>query len=959
VGEFHRRQHDGCAAAAALPAAGGADAAAETHSVLATALSATIVGLLVAPLVVHLLVGVDTLRGPLARRLSAALGREVRILGDVHLDLALGPHLEATRVVVGGSPAGPSALAEIGVLHLELDLGRLVLGRVEIDELRVSDVRLHLETDAAGERSWTGPKVPYALRDDDGRIRVAIDTLRFKDAHVIYRDRRSGHGWTLDLSRGGIAGFRGSGSKPVRPLRMHVRGRLGEGTFDVAARLDAPARGEAATNPRALFLKGEVLGGRIGGVGTLSASADGPKLDAVLSTEFEDVAAAARAGGWDLAPLGAMAATARITTTRDRIDRVELATELGNGAFWSSILASVGDARRFRDVAGSLRVGGEDLGVLGALLGWDLDTLGPFAGSASFDDADGRIALRRVALAGGNDGGVKLRVGGDEAEGTRGVPVELRAPDLAALGRALRQPLPPVGPVLARGRFVARDGALGIDQVAITVGRKGRTFAEFTGAVKDVIGARGIDVGGDLVMTDFRWLARSLGGRTPKIGPVRGSLVMSDADGSLGIERLRLERLAGPLQIRIAGSLEDVREMEGIDVTAVVRARNLAAVGEAVGASLPARGPVELSLRVAGSRHMLGTENLALRMGATRVRGSARAAFRPDTRPMLNASLRATTLDLQDVGLGPAAAAATSRRAGAAKTRRARSTGRPLRRLQILDADVRLRADRLIGRGGFAAEDVSASVNLKDGTLRVGHAKLLLEKGYVVAAGRLGTVGARPSAWLGVTATGVDLEKLTAQVSNEPLLSGVLAVSADLRSQASSVEGLLRGLQGDVLLLVEEGSTASTYARAFAEDLSRALLSREPRDEAQPIHCLVGDLGIVRGVATARTLLLEVDDITILGRGSLDVARGALDVTLNPRFSDPDRFSVPTEVKVSGTVDAPRYARMRQSSLGSTVRHMLDEAAWPLRSIFTERAPRLPHDGPCAEALKRVRRVGS
>jgi hypothetical protein len=137
------------------------------------------------------------------------------------------------------------------------------------------------------------------------------------------------------------------------------------------------------------------------------------------------------------------------------------------------------------------------------------------------------------------------------------------------------------------------------------------------------------------------------------------------------------------------------------------------------------------------------------------------------------------------------------------------------------------------------------------------------------------------------------------------------------------------------------------------------VLSREPRDEAQPIHCLVGDVGIKRGVATARTLLLEVDDITILGRGSLDVARGGLDVTLHPRFSDPARFNVPTEVKVSGSVDAPRYQRVRQSSLGSTVLHLLDEAAWPLRSIFTERAPRLPHDGPCAEALKRVRRVGS
>lgn len=952
--------------ASGLSPAGEAEAADTTnatpHSVLATALSATIVGLLVAPLLVHLLIGAETLRGPLARRLSAALGCEVRILGDVRLDLALPPHLEATRVVVGGPPAWPSPLAEIGVLHLDLDLRRLVLGHLEVDELRVADVRLHLETDTRGERSWTGLATAHAPRDDDGRISVDIDTVRFKDVAVIYHDRRSGAGWTIDLSRGGIVGFGGFGGfglRTARPLRMQARGSLGEGTFDVVARLDPPAKGKASAGPRALSVKGEVLGGRIAGVGTLSGSAGGSRLDAVLSAGFEDIGEAARAGGWNLASLGSVAATARLSGTSGRIDRVELDAELGDGALWTSALAAVGDAHRLQDVAGSLRVGGADVGVLGALLGWNLDAVGPFHGSATFDDDDGRIALRTVALTGGSDGGVEVRVGGEGVRNARGVPVELRAPDLATLGRMLRQPLPSVGPVLATGSFVARDGALGLDQLAITVGRKGRTFAEFTGAVADVLGARGIEVGGDMIMTDLRWLAPSLGGRTLKVGPVRGSVMLSDADGSLGIERLRLERLAGPLQIRIAGSLDDVRELGEIDMTAVVRARNLAAIGEAVGQTLPPRGPVELSLRVAGSRQELGTENLALRIGATRIRGSARAAFRRDARPQLTASLRSTALNLEDVGLGPGAAAATSRGTGAARARRARSASRPLRRLRIVDADVRLRADRLTGRGGFAAEDVSASISLDDGTLRLRHAKLLLEKGYVVAAGRLATVGTRPSAWLGVTATGVDLGKVVAQVSDEPLLSGVLAVNADLRSQASSVDGLLRSLQGDVLLLVEEGSTASTYARAFAGDLSRALLSREPRDEAQPIHCLVADVGIERGVATGRTLLLEVDDITILGRGSVDVARGALDVTLSPRFSDPGRFSVPTEVKVSGSVNAPRYARVRHSSLGSTVRHVLDEAAWPLRSIFTERAPRLPHDGPCAEALKRVRRVGS
>lgn len=996
MGECHRRQHDGCAEAAACPASGETEIADATapapRSRLATALCLAGIGLLVAPLLVHLLIGVDTLRAPLARRLSAALGCEIRILGEVHLELALRPRLQATRVVVASPRAWPSPLAEIGTLDLDLDLARLIFGRVDVSEMRVAGARLYLETSAQGEHNWAGLAVPRAVRGDDGRVSVDVDAVRFKDAEVTYRDRRSGRGWTVMLSRGGVVGlaeFGGSGafgglgrsnrlgklskfdrsgrsgksskSKLIatkRPLRMQARGRVGGGTFDVVARLDPPATGKGSPGRRPLSLKGNVLGGRMAGVGTLDESATGLRLDAVVSAGVADIREAAKAAGWELAAHGPVAASARVIATPARIERVELAAELGDGALWSSALLVVGDAHRFRDVAGSLRLGGSDIATLGGLFGWDLDTIGPFHGSATFDDRDGGMALRTGALAGGGDGGIEIRVG-QGAESPRGVPVELRAPDLAAIGRVLRRPLPSVGPVRASGRFVARDGTLGLDQVVITVGRKGRTFAELTGAVADVLRARGIGVGGEMIMADLGWLAPSLGGRAPRLGPVRSSIMLSDADGSLGIERLRIERLAGPLQIRITGSIGDVRHAAEIDLTAALHACDLAALGAAVGAKLPPRGPVDLSLRVAGSREALGTENLALRVGATRVRGSVRAAVKPSARPHVSASLRSAALDLEDLGIRAAGAAVARRRSGAVRARRTRPAPRSLEWLRVVDADLRLRADRLTGRGGFAAEDVSASASLNGGTLRLRHAKLLLEKGYAVAAGRLATAGARPSAWLGVTATGVDLEKVVAQVSDDPLLSGILAVNADLRSQASSLDGMLRALQGDVLLLVEDGSTASTYAHAFAGDLSRALLSKEPDAEAEPIHCLVGDLAIERGVATGRTLLLEVDDITILGQGSLDVARGVLDVTLRPRFSDPGRYSPPVEVTVSGSVSAPRYARVNHSSLGSTVRHMLDEAAWPLRSIFAERQARLPHDGPCAAALKRVRRVGS
>jgi uncharacterized protein involved in outer membrane biogenesis len=937
--------------AGAVDTTGEADA--PPGSFLTTVLAGLIIALLVLPLVAHLMIGVETLRAPLAERLSAALGRDVQILGELQLDMGLRPHLEARHVLIANPPGWSTPFAEIGMLRLDLDLRRLLRGIVSVAELRLADVRVHFEADGRGHRTWEGLPALRRSLIEEGTVRVEIDTVRFKNVEIVYHDRASGHLRTADVARIGISGLEGG-----RALRMQARGWLSGAGFDLVARVDPPVATDGnAEDRRSVALRGDVFGGELNATGTISPHEDGARLDVILSASFDEIGALSRVLGWELAPVGPLAATARVAGTTARIDHAEIALELGDDALWAAASTAVGDVAGFRDVTGSLRIGGEDAALLGTLFGWKLGAVGPFRGSATFDDGDGRgIALRTVALVGGYEGEVELRVGGPVATGTAGpgLPVELRAPNLAMLGAVVRRPLPPLGAVLVNGRLVARDGSLALDDVVITVRGRDGTAIQFAGRVADVLALRGVEVGGDLVLSGLDWLAPSVGARSLRVGRLRGSVQVSDADGSLGIDRFRVERLAAPLQLRVSGTVDDLYAMDGIDVAAVVRGRDLAAIGDALGAAWPRRGPVEVSFHVRGSRQELTTDDLAVRIDGTRIRGTARASVQPNQRPRITVALRSPSLHLEDVGVGPRDTAAPVAKETVLQPT-ARPVALPVGVLRSVDADVRLRAERVTGRGGLVIDDASAAISLRDGTLRVRDAKLLFDGGYVAATALLATDGPMPAAWIGATATGLDLQRVSAQFSDTPVLSGVLAFEADLRSHATSIAGLLRDLQGEALLLIENGSTASTYARTFAADLTRALLAREPRAEARPIHCLVGDFAVERGVATGRTLLLDVGDLSILGRGSIDVARGALDVTLTPRFADPGRYSAPAEVKVSGSVHAPLYTRLRPSTLGSALRHLVGRAAAPLRSVFAEAAPRLAGEGPCAAALERVR----
>jgi hypothetical protein len=116
--------------------------------------------------------------------------------------------------------------------------------------------------------------------------------------------------------------------------------------------------------------------------------------------------------------------------------------------------------------------------------------------------------------------------------------------------------------------------------------------------------------------------------RAPDVGPVSGSARVRDRDGSLGVETFEVRGGRDEtLQIEIAGKFDDIRELAEIDVRATLQARDLAALGDVLGAELPAEGPVRVAGRLTGSGESAEIRNMSARVDQTELRGWVRGSY--------------------------------------------------------------------------------------------------------------------------------------------------------------------------------------------------------------------------------------------------------------------------------------------------------------------------------------------
>ena len=155
------------------------------------------------------------LRGPIARRISAATGRSVEINGDLKVQLSLQPRVVVNDIVLGNvAGSNEPRMASLKRLDFSINLAKLLVGRIELPDIALSEPQVFLEVNQDGAPNWV-----FSEHDKNNSLDLpAIGRLSIDRGSVSYRDRKLNTELALDVHTL-------DGSKGDADSRLEVTGK--------------------------------------------------------------------------------------------------------------------------------------------------------------------------------------------------------------------------------------------------------------------------------------------------------------------------------------------------------------------------------------------------------------------------------------------------------------------------------------------------------------------------------------------------------------------------------------------------------------------------------------------------------------------------------------------------------------------------------------------------------------
>ena len=190
------------------------------------------------------------LKGPIEEWVSAELGRDVEIAGDLDVDLSLQPRITVTDVRLANPPwASDEPMLALARAEAVVDLRALIDGEVRLPEVSITEPVLRLETRPDGPPNWEfpseepagPPSVPVHRAAPDRRCRGPLSRARQRPVGR----RRAGRGDRQHRRPGGRHAARrhrhGSGRAAGAAAQRAARraARAGERALPAGARPQA------------------------------------------------------------------------------------------------------------------------------------------------------------------------------------------------------------------------------------------------------------------------------------------------------------------------------------------------------------------------------------------------------------------------------------------------------------------------------------------------------------------------------------------------------------------------------------------------------------------------------------------------------------------------------------------------------------------------------------------------
>ncbi len=243
-----------------------------------------LIGLVVAGIAILKSIDFNEYKGLIAEQAKAATGRDLKIAGDLNLEISLTPRVAVNGVSFSNAAWGSRPeMMTVRRFFAEVSLVPLLSGEIKVNRVVLEGVDLLAEKNKAGQANWEigAPAKPQkSPAADGGKFTLPeVNNVSIKDVKITYKDAQAGQDYALaldsvDLSADGVEA----------PLMLNVMGSVNGQAFSVGGNVGSiAALGGGGQFPLKLDIA--ALGAKIGLDGKAGVPGGQPTADLKLSVD--------------------------------------------------------------------------------------------------------------------------------------------------------------------------------------------------------------------------------------------------------------------------------------------------------------------------------------------------------------------------------------------------------------------------------------------------------------------------------------------------------------------------------------------------------------------------------------------------------------------------------------------------------------------------------------------------
>lgn len=519
-----------------------------------------------------------------------------------------------------------------------------------------------------------------------------------------------------------------------------------------------------------------------------------------------------------------------------------------------------------------------------------IPAMGPFKASGVITGDHGKLAISNFAVSAGKDDTLLIDVHGDPGVFSAANDWHPRETNLSISARAtsshsffdlLGLHLPELGTVTANAGLKEKDNKLILESASMIVGDATDPSLDASGHINDLMAFAGVDFDVSLNLGGHILAALADNIKLPDMKPLTGKIVISDSDGTLGIDTFQVRSIGDNLfSIDATGHFDDFKHPDTLSITTHLTARDLQLIGALFDAQWPEIGPVQLDSKIQPTGKSLEFQT-TFSAGELKLHSEISGLFHSNP-PQISGKITAQNFYL------PSLEEFGGKDIGSEKLRKDKIfSPDPINFnwLKKADLDLSLEIDSFDKQRSHA-QSGQFKIVVQSGEMKISPGRLVYPKGELNFDIEL-DVREQPKVKL--EAYGKDLNPWHALDMKSSAASKDFDTDLDIQvqvtSSGSSEKELAANLQGEIYMNMKNGKMRRSLLDLVFLDIAGWTVSKVSRDKDVDVdvECGVADYSIKDGIMDTKGLFIDTKSISITGEGTIDLAREKIDYVFLPK----------------------------------------------------------------------------